>query len=343
MASTPSGIISSVKHLLNDTSSFYDDQILYSWLDEAQSQLSALLNISETYSDQDTVANQRGYDKPSDLVSIVRVEWDNHPLRRIKIENIDNVEGIGYGSPQTYGQPTCYYEYGSKIYLSSIPTTVKNLRIYYINTPTSIYDIDVTTETKVLNSIDLSSIGYQMNDAWVDLHNIDDVDVLPSSERSNIIDFQLIINGQSYPVIEYIQPGGAISTFYLVNQNNGFKLDYNYNSDYVRIYWDNSAANGGFDIQSDFNVIFRYYTTENVIVASAFTIPNEYVPYLESYVLYKMYERDGNFANADRNYNKYLQGIEMAKSIRANREQDLVDYIVNKTDPIGFDCGIVNY
>lgn len=137
----PSQILSTVRAQVYETTpAFYTDAEIYSYMWQGEQELTAQIPCTETI-DTTSVTSASGteyYNKPSDVLYIERVEWDNVKLKKIDYRDRDALDSNGYGSALSSGEPYAYYEYGSQIGLYPVPNSINNVTLHYIKEPAAI-------------------------------------------------------------------------------------------------------------------------------------------------------------------------------------------------------------
>ena len=137
MSLSPSGIVSIVRSQLYDSSqSFWSDTDIYNYLTQAQNIVASVTSSLKTSSVVSGVAGQRTYLRPSNAIDIYRITWNNYPLTKIDINEIDRIEGTSYNFVASSGNCEYYYEDGNSIGLSPVPNESKDILVYYSFVPT---------------------------------------------------------------------------------------------------------------------------------------------------------------------------------------------------------------
>lgn len=137
MGLTPTQIYNQVRAQAGESSdSFLTEAVLYSFIWQAEIELANFVGCSlDKDTSITTVASTRESTIPTGTLQILRVLYDSVKLKKIDLTELDMVEGTAYGGVTTSGQPQYYYEFGTAIGLSPIPSEAKTLTIYRVKEP----------------------------------------------------------------------------------------------------------------------------------------------------------------------------------------------------------------
>lgn len=126
-------MLARLKRLLGGIGAFWTDAQLVRHLNDANVHLVARMKLLEVSWATSTVAGQRAYPLPADLVKTVRVFYDDYPLLPITALELD---GYSPGWDGSSGRVRRYRELaGRSIDLDFPPTGVKDLVVWYYATP----------------------------------------------------------------------------------------------------------------------------------------------------------------------------------------------------------------
>jgi hypothetical protein len=121
--------------------------------------------------------------------------------------------------------------------------------------------------TFVMYTADLTGLGDDMNGSYFSLDSnavvegIASSSVIPLEAQSSIVDAELYVNGALYHLDDWVdhsdatQPGKGGTT----GGTNGFSVDFSTDISYIDIIWNNTTANGGFDLIEGDEVILKYW------------------------------------------------------------------------------------
>lgn len=137
---TPSQVYSQTRAQSGESSTaFLTEAILYSFIWQAETELASYTGCAlGTDTSLATVSGTREYSIPSGTIRLLRVLYDSVKLKKIDLTELDMIEGSAYGGVTNSGQPSYYYEFGSKIGLSAVPTEAKTLTLYRVVEPTAL-------------------------------------------------------------------------------------------------------------------------------------------------------------------------------------------------------------
>jgi len=137
----PSKVLESVRFQCAESASnsFWTDPEIYGYMTEAEQIIAEIVKATKTKdSSIITTSGIREYTKPSGVMTLERVTYDDARLEKITINQLDDLEGISYGSTGQTGQPTHYYEYGNEIGFSPKPDDAKTVTLYYSGSPATL-------------------------------------------------------------------------------------------------------------------------------------------------------------------------------------------------------------
>ena len=119
------------KNLGND-SAYFPDADIDGYINQAFDECSEISRSEITSETTASVAGTYLYTKPTDVVLITDVTYDNAPLKKINLDEVLKMsEGEGGPAGQT-GTPEYWVDYGvSQIWLYPAPSEVKNIVVYY--------------------------------------------------------------------------------------------------------------------------------------------------------------------------------------------------------------------
>lgn len=118
---------------------------------------------------------------------------------------------------------------------------------------------------------DLTGLGDDINGAFFSINGnavvegVANQSVDPLESQSAIVDAELYVNGILYHLDDWVdngsttQPGKGGTT----GGTTGFSVDFSTSPNYIDLKWNNTAANGGFDLVSTDEVILKYWILGN--------------------------------------------------------------------------------
>lgn len=134
---TPTELYNQIRNLAFDVNTKLSGETeLYQYMSDAELEIAKKVYCTQNSTTENSVIDQREYDRPSGALKIERITWNTVKLKKINIGDIDVAEGQSYGGTTSTGNVVYYYEYGSKIGLSPVPTEVKEIKYYYLKYPT---------------------------------------------------------------------------------------------------------------------------------------------------------------------------------------------------------------
>ncbi len=116
---------------------FYSQDELFGHITQAQMELATETScIREIYTTS-TVAGTQEYAKPTNSLSIKRINYDNVKLAPIDMRSDD---ALRFGSQTTTvtGSPIYYYEWGASIFLQPAPDAAGTLKIFSFDGPQAV-------------------------------------------------------------------------------------------------------------------------------------------------------------------------------------------------------------
>jgi hypothetical protein len=119
----------------------------------------------------------------------------------------------------------------------------------------------VESDDIVIRTAILTGTGSSLNSVYYNLDsiNVDGVEsemVLPIESTDRLVDASLTINGVSYELDSWIDSAGTETT---INSNDGYSISFTTDNNYVKIKWNNTESNGGFDITDTDDIIYKYW------------------------------------------------------------------------------------
>jgi hypothetical protein len=135
----PVDVLNIVRYqVYESTASFWSDAEIYAHMWDAEMQLAKLLKCTETSTTMTAATGTREYARPTTAIGVSRVTYNTVKLKKIDQTDVDYLEGTGYGFSGTAGNPVAYYEYGSNIGFSPIPTATDEIRVWHYQRPATI-------------------------------------------------------------------------------------------------------------------------------------------------------------------------------------------------------------
>jgi hypothetical protein len=122
-------------------------------------------------------------------------------------------------------------------------------------------------DTFVKYTADLTGLGDDFNGIYYSLNGNAVVEGLtgqsvdPLEAQAAIVDAELYVNGVLYHLDDWVDNGGTTQSGKggTTGGTNGFSVDFSTSTEYVDIIWNNTAAEGGFDLLATDEVIFKYW------------------------------------------------------------------------------------
>ena len=137
MGMTPQQVVDTVRNQFYETSAkFVGDGEIRSYIWQAEMIAASKVECTETTnSATTTVSGTQEYAKPTNCIILTRVEWYGVKLKKIDMVDQDAIDGGGYGSSLSQGDPHSYYEYGTAIGLYPVPSSARTLKFFYLAEP----------------------------------------------------------------------------------------------------------------------------------------------------------------------------------------------------------------
>lgn len=117
--------------------SFWSDAELYDAIYQAQMDLALETRCIQQVYTSTTVASTQQYSKPTNTITIKRVEYNGYKLEPITMREDDAIT-LSNAATTSTGVPEYYFEWGDSIYLRPIPSDANTLKIYSINMPQAV-------------------------------------------------------------------------------------------------------------------------------------------------------------------------------------------------------------
>lgn len=137
---TPPEVLVMIRNeAVEQSAAFWNDLEIYDYMWKGEIIIAQKTGCTRTTdTSTTTVASTREYSIPTGVMTTERLTWNSMRLKKIDINDLDDKEGLSYGSTGVTGQPDSYYEYGSVFGLSPIPNAAQTVKIYYIKRPTEL-------------------------------------------------------------------------------------------------------------------------------------------------------------------------------------------------------------
>jgi hypothetical protein len=128
----------------DDSTSFWTNEELTTWLNEANLRLAQMLEDIEAIDTQDIVGEQANYDLPSDFLRMVRVTYNSLPLNPIDFMRLAQYESEGSPTTAESGTPGYWYIWNNDVYIYPVPAAALagGLKLYYYKTPATLENDD---------------------------------------------------------------------------------------------------------------------------------------------------------------------------------------------------------
>lgn len=128
-----------------------------------------------------------------------------------------------------------------------------------------------TGDTFTQYTADLTGLGDDINGVSFSLNNncvvegVASQNVDPLEAQSSIVDAELYVNGVLYHLDDWVDNGGTTQAGKdgTTGGTDGFSVDFSTSTEYIDLKWNNTAANGGFDTDSDDEILFKYWVLGN--------------------------------------------------------------------------------
>lgn len=137
---TPAELYTIVRNQCAESSSeFWSESEIYSLMSNGERIIAQKLGLKEVNSSFTSVTSTKTYAIGTVLSltvgPITRVTYDSYHLKRIDINQLDDVEGNAYGGITLVGQPRYYYRYGGNIGFSPTPDSDKSIEVFFKQVP----------------------------------------------------------------------------------------------------------------------------------------------------------------------------------------------------------------
>lgn len=136
---TPTAIYNQIREMSFDNDqALVSESELYQYMSDAELILAKEIPFTETTLTDNTVVDQREYDRPTNALKIKRVTWNTVKLKKISMGDVDVIEGQSYGGITSTGNLIYYYEYGNKIGFSPLPKEVQEIKYWLLLYPAAL-------------------------------------------------------------------------------------------------------------------------------------------------------------------------------------------------------------
>jgi hypothetical protein len=107
---------------------------------------------------------------------------------------------------------------------------------------------------------DFNGVSFSLNGNAV-VEGLTGQSVNPLEAQSAIVDTELYVNGVLYHLDDWVDNGGTTQAGKggTTGGTNGFSIDFSTSTEYVDIIWNNTAAEGGFDLLETDEAILKYW------------------------------------------------------------------------------------
>lgn len=139
MGLTPTGCVDTCRYQFYEaTAKFIADAEIYGYAWQAEQIINNAIECCQTSTAHTTTTYTQEYTKPTGCYLINRVTFDGVKLKRIDVTDQDQMDGAGYGSSLSVGNPHSYYEYGEKVGLYPVPDSSATLKYWFVAEPASL-------------------------------------------------------------------------------------------------------------------------------------------------------------------------------------------------------------
>lgn len=145
-----SQIISRVRRTIGDDSSIQiNDNDIIGWINEAMKEIVTQVNLFQVIATASTVANQRDYSLPNNILKLHSVKWLGNSLKYLSPEQFEtSVPNKDSTDNYPTGEPMYYSVWGNTITFYPAPASngTNDIKIYYNRLPVDVTSINDTPD-----------------------------------------------------------------------------------------------------------------------------------------------------------------------------------------------------
>jgi hypothetical protein len=226
-----------------------------------------------------------------DMIETARFNLD----KELQIARYNNEKNLAFATyldtrqTERYMKEATFFYNTSKTYANKANSLINTIKSPYIPitygtsistqkfmNPGSIYNFSYTniaTDSIFVNNVaDLTGLGSSFSGAYYDLSAANmvansvngtlGVAVFPLESSTTLIDSRIVVNGVTYWLDNWTTNAGVVQPGHngTTTSNDGFSLSFNTGAQYIKIKWNYTLANGGFNITNSDSITLTYWT-----------------------------------------------------------------------------------